>query len=126
MTRLLAVLLGGATGALLRYGTGLLVSHCAGASFPWATWAVNLIGCVLIGAAVPLLGALQMGEEVRLFLVVGLLGSFTTFSTYSLDTLALLGDGQGGAAFANAAGSLILGLACVWLGRAMADWVLTG
>ncbi len=126
MTRLLAVLFGGATGALLRYATGLLVSQYAGSSFPWATWVVNLVGCVLIGAAVPLLGALQLGEEVRLFLVVGLLGSFTTFSTYSLDTLALLGDGRSGAAFANAAGSLALGLLCVWMGRTLAEWMLAG
>lgn len=126
MTRLLAVALGGATGALLRYGIGVLVGSYAGSSFPWSTWAVNLAGCVLIGALVPLLGAMQVGDEARLFLVVGLLGSFTTFSTYSLDTLALWMDGRGIWAFVNAAGSLLLGLVCVWLGRVLADWLLVG
>lgn len=126
MIRILAVAVGGACGALLRYGTGLLVSHTVGSAFPWATWAVNLVGCVLIGASVPLLGALQVGDGVRLFLVVGLLGSFTTFSTYSLDTLALWIDGNGTWALANAAGSLILGLVCVGLGRALAEGLLAG
>lgn len=126
MMRILAVALGGTCGALLRYGTGILVSHYAGSSFPWSTWTVNLVGCVLIGASVPLLGAMQVGDEVRLFVVVGLLGSFTTFSTYSLDTLALWIDGNGTPAFLNAAGSLVLGLMGVWLGRTLVDWALAG
>jgi len=124
MTRLLAVALGGATGALLRYGMGLWVRHLVGTGFPWATWAVNLTGCVLIGASVPLLQALPMGEAGRLFLVLGLLGSFTTFSTYSLDTLALWADGHAIAAAVNAVGSLVLGLVGVWLGRLLALWAL--
>lgn len=120
----LAVALGGACGALARYGTGRLVAHVVDTPFPWATWAVNLVGCFLIGLAVPVLSGLDVADEARFFLVLGFLGSFTTFSTYSLDTLSLLVDGHATLALLNAAGSLLVGLVFVWLGRMVGDWIL--
>ena len=116
------VAVGGAAGAVSRYGLGLAVIRVWGSSLPLATVAVNLIGSFVIGLAVPLLLARPgASEALRLALAVGFLGSFTTFSTFSLDTLALLETGRTGWALANALGSVALGLACValgvWLGR---------
>jgi CrcB protein len=126
MTTIFSIALGGACGALARYGAGLLVRHLVDAPFPWATWTVNLVGCFLIGASLPLLSALPFGDQSRIFLVVGFLGSFTTFSTYSLDTLSLATNGHAVLALANAAGSVVAGLLCVWLGRMTADLVVAG
>jgi len=124
MNAFVAVGLGGACGALARFGAGWLVGRVVETPFPWATWAVNLVGCLLIGAVIPLLSDWAPGSNARLFLVVGFLGSFTTFSTYSLDTLGLLADGHVGWALLNAGGSVVLGLLCVWLGRQLALTVL--
>jgi len=120
----LAVALGGALGALTRYGAGRLVAHLFTPSFPWATWTVNLIGCLLIGMTVPLFGRLSGFEEARFFLVVGFLGSFTTFSTYCLDTVVLWGNNHGLFALLNVAGSVVCGLLLVAAGRAVSAWLL--
>lgn len=81
------VMIGGALGAGARYGVGLALAR---PGFPWATLAVNLLGGLLMG----LLAARAPTEGWRLFLGVGLLGGFTTFSAFSLDTLKLLQSGQ--------------------------------
>ena len=124
MPPVLAVALGGACGALARYGAGRLVAHLVEHPFPWGTWTVNLVGCFLIGMTVPLLGQPGAARELRFFLVVGFLGSFTTFSTYSLDTIGLWGGGHGLLALLNAVGSLACGLVLVAVGRAFAAWLL--
>ena len=124
MPAALAVALGGALGALTRYGAGRLVTHLFNPSFPWATWSVNLLGCLLIGMTVPLFGRLSGFEEARFFLVVGFLGSFTTFSTYCLDTVALWGNDHGLFALLNVAGSVVCGLLLVAAGREVSAWVL--
>lgn len=119
---LLWVALGGAVGAVGRYGVGLLAVRWWGTALPLGTVVVNLAGSFLIGLAVPLvLGKSGAPEPLRLALAVGFLGSFTTFSTFSLDTLALFEAGRPGWALANAVGSVVLGLGCVglgiWVGR---------
>jgi CrcB protein len=118
------VALGGACGALARYGAGRLVARVVEPPFPWGTWTVNLLGCFLIGMTVPLLGQLGGADRARLFLVVGFLGSFTTFSTFSLDTIALWGNGHGLLGLLNAAGSLLAGLLLVAAGRTLGAWLL--
>ncbi|PQJ34480.1 hypothetical protein BSZ35_07610 [Salinibacter sp. 10B] len=118
------VALGGACGALARYGAGRLVASLVEHPFPWGTWTVNLLGCLLIGMTVPLFGALSGAERARFFLVVGFLGSFTTFSTFSLDTMALWSSGHGLLGLANAVGSLACGLVLVAVGRACSAWLL--
>ncbi len=124
-TQFLLIAAGGALGATARYATGLLAVRLWGAGLPIGTWAVNILGSFLIGLAVPVIVAKGGASEgVRVALVVGFLGSFTTFSTFSLDTLALWDGGRPGWALANAAGSVVLGLAFaalgLWLGR---QWV---
>jgi CrcB protein len=102
---------GGALGSCARYALGRAVQHAAGGVFPWGTVAVNVLGCLAIGVLVPLLEA-RGASSVRwqLFLTTGVLGGFTTFSTFSRETVALLRAGHPGAASANAALSLA---ACV-------------
>ncbi|MDT0631005.1 fluoride efflux transporter CrcB [Rubrivirga sp. S365] len=113
--RLLFVALGGAVGAVARYGVGVAAVRLAGAGVPAGTWAVNALGCLAIGLAVPLV----TDDRARLALVVGVLGSFTTFSTYSADTVLLWEAGRRGLAVANAAGSVVVGVGFVALGLAL-------
>lgn len=124
MPAVFAIALGGACGALARYGAGRLVALFIEHPFPWGTWTVNLVGCFLIGMTVPLFGKLNAAESARFFLVVGFLGSFTTFSTFSLDTLALWGNGHGLLGLLNAVGSLACGLVLVAVGRSIGAWLL--
>ncbi|MFN3596877.1 MAG: fluoride efflux transporter CrcB [Rubricoccaceae bacterium] len=114
MRTLLLVSLGGALGTAARYGVGLAMLRLFGPGLPWGTWAVNAVGCFLIGAALPAFAEPEAGR--RLLLVVGFLGGFTTFSTFSADTYTLLVAGRTGWAVANAVGSVVVGLGAVWLG----------
>ena len=113
--RLLLVALGGAAGAVARYGVGLAAVRLSASGVPAATWAVNALGCLAIGLALPLV----TDDRARLALVVGVLGSFTTFSTFSADTVLLWEAGRRGLAVANAAGSVVVGVAFVALGLAL-------
>jgi len=117
--RLLAVALGGASGALLRYGAMLLTQRYLGQRFPWGTLLVNLLGCFLLGALLAWSSERSaLSEPTRLFLTVGLLGAFTTFSTFGHETLELLRDGATAAALGYVGASLLCGLAALFLGRA--------
>ena len=112
MERYLLVALGGALGSLLRYGLGAWVQGSLGAGFPWSTLFVNALGSFFIGLTI----RLSLSGEARLFLAVGVLGGFTTFSSLSYETLALLQGGEVGKALLYAFGSLFLGLLLAFLG----------
>ena len=116
MYKILLVAFGGALGAALRYGTHVLFARFTDGPLPLGTWTVNLAGCFLIGLLAPIMGRAGLAEQLRFFLIVGFLGSLTTFSTFTLETLDLWERGLGGGALVNAVGSLILGLLFVWLG----------
>ena len=119
---LLAVGTGGFFGAAGRYGMSLAVRRVVGpTAFPWATFGVNLLGCVAIGALSSMLLERQPPppEALRLLLITGLLGAFTTFSTFGLETLPLLRDRHMGLATAYVTGSVALGVAGVAIGRAL-------
>ena len=118
--RWLLVALGGAVGAAMRYGVGLVALRWP--ELAAGTWIVNAAGCLLIGLALPLV----RDESARLVLLVGVLGSFTTFSTYSADTVLLWEAGKPGWAAANAVGSVAVGLACVWAGLAIGRSLASG
>ena len=114
VTTYVQVALGGALGSVLRFWLGGVIGHKAGTPF-WGTLFVNVTGCFLIG----LLGNLREngpGEFDRYFLMVGVLGGYTTFSTFSLQTLELFRAGSPGLAVANVALSMVLCLLGVWLG----------
>lgn len=114
----LAVALGGALGSLARYWLGLLV---AGAALPWATILANVSGSLLIGLVAGGAGAGSrpaLGETARLFLTVGFCGGYTTFSSFSLQTVALVQAGRHGLALANVLLSVLSCLAATWAGLA--------
>ena len=122
MLELCAVALGGALGAVGRYAVGLAVAAFAPEAFlggfPVATLIANVFGCFVIGVLSALFeGPLAGRDHVRLFAVTGVLGGFTTFSTFSLETVQLLESGAWGMAGANAAVSLGACLAGVMAGK---------
>jgi CrcB protein len=110
---------GGGLGAVGRYALGSWVLARAGEGFPWGTLCVNWVGCLAIGAAGVALTAGAHAPGLRLFVVTGVLGGFTTFSAFGLETFELLADGEGSRAVLYVAGSLVGGLAAVALGVGM-------
>ena len=126
MKLLALVALGGAAGAVARYGVGGWIHGMTGAGFPWGTFVVNVAGCSILGLLMPLLQASVATPEARAFLAVGVLGGFTTFSTFSFESVALVQDGQWVRAAAYTLGSVGFGLAAAfagfWLGTALLHW----
>jgi len=108
------VALGGALGAMGRYMTGVAAVRVMGHGFPWGTLAVNIVGSFLMGVLVVVLGK-KGGTHMAPFLVTGMLGGFTTFSTFSLDVLTIYERGQVALAAGYAAASLILSLGAIAL-----------
>jgi fluoride exporter len=124
MPNLLLVMLGGAIGAGLRHLVGVVALARLGTGFPWGTLFVNLAGGLLIGLLAGWFARAGANEQMRLFFAVGLLGGFTTFSAFSLETFLMIERGQIGAAAAYAGasviGSVALLIAGLWLVRATA------
>ena len=113
---------GGFIGALARYGlSGLVHRQLPLATFPYGTLVVNLLGCLLIGILAGLADSRQLfAPEFRLFALIGVLGGFTTFSTFGYETLALIRNAEYLHAATNVSVHVVLGLALVWLGYGMA------
>lgn len=109
----LMVFLGGGIGSALRYAVSVVLN---GHGFPFGTFAVNVLGCFLIGLFGAAAGKFGWSESVRLLLTTGLCGGFTTFSTFSAEGLAFLKDGAYGAFALYAGASLVVGLLAVALG----------
>ena len=114
----LAVAFGGALGSMARHGVNLFFAHALERAVPYATAAVNLIGSAVIGllAALIATGRLHWSTQLRTFVFVGILGGFTTFSSFMLDTFTLGHGGDHAMAFWNVALQVALGLAAVWGG----------
>lgn len=110
---------GGALGALARYGIGYALPPSPG-GFPWATFTINVTGCLLIGALMVLVNGVWNGHRlVRPFLGVGVLGGYTTFSTYVVDIQRLVNHGSAGIALAYLAGTLVAALLAVYAGASL-------
>jgi CrcB protein len=121
LERTLVVGTGGFLGASARYLLGGVVYRWLPATFPWATFVINVTGCFGIGfLAVLAEERMLLGPGARLFLMVGVLGGYTTFSTFGYETIALLRDGSLGAASLNVLGQVALGLLAVWAGMTAA------
>ncbi|HEY5719463.1 MAG TPA: fluoride efflux transporter CrcB [Gammaproteobacteria bacterium] len=117
MSGLLAVAFGGACGALLRYGVANGVHGLLGRAFPYGTLTVNVSGCLLVGLLyVHLIERSALAPEWRLGLLVGVLGAFTTFSSFALETLALVEQGEPLRALVNILASVVTCLVACWLG----------
>lgn len=121
MKSILLVALGGAIGSVARFKlSGWVLHQTPNWRFPAGTFAVNIIGCLIAG----LLAGMAVKQDVftpeaRVFLFTGLLGGFTTFSAFGLETLLLLKRGEAGAAIANVVLSIAIGLLAAWLGYGM-------
>lgn len=117
LNQMAAVAAGGAAGAVMRWLMAGAVQRWAGGAFPWGTFAVNAIGSFLLGFLfVWLIERSTASELVRMALTVGMLGAFTTFSTYSLESVRLLQEGALGMAAANVFGQVFVCLVLTWLG----------
>ena len=123
MTRIwVFVGIGGFVGSVLRYATSGYVQQLTQSNtFSYGTIVVNVLGCFIIGFLSQLVESVGLlGPETRALLLPGFLGGFTTFSTFSNETLNLFLDGETPLAFANLAAHMVLGLGAVWAGRAVA------
>ena len=113
---LAVIAVGGVVGAEARYGAGLLLPHASGA-FPWSTLLVNALGCLLIGGLMVVLTETTAPHRLaRPFLGVGVLGGFTTFSTYAVDVQRLVLADRPASAVSYLVGTLVAALVAVWLG----------
>ncbi len=121
----IAISLGAIAGALSRYYIGLWLSQQVNNSFPYGTLFVNLTGCLAMGFFVTLVfeKIVTIPPEIRLMVAVGFLGSYTTFSTFKLDTVQLLEDRGATSATLYWLGSSILGVINVQLGSLLAQWL---
>ncbi|EJN04859.1 fluoride efflux transporter CrcB [Phyllobacterium sp. YR531] len=124
MNAILLVASGGAIGSVLRYLTGILMTRFFGAAFPYGTLAVNVIGGLLMGLFIELLTRRFEGsEELRLFVAIGILGGFTTFSSFSLDVVLLWQRGEAASAAFYVLLSVVLSIAALFLGLWLARTV---
>jgi CrcB protein len=123
MMTYLYVALGSALGGMARYGLALAAARLWGTGFPWGTILINVAGSFIIGFFGTLTqpaGPLPAAAGLRIFVMVGICGGFTTFSSFSLQTLELARDDSWGPAFANVALSVLACLAAVAAGHALA------
>jgi len=119
VTTYVLVAIGSALGGMARQWCGVAAVRLWGASFPWGTIGINIFGSLVIGAAAALTepqGRLPLNAFIRQFVIVGLCGGYTTFSSFSLQTMVLLRDGRWIEAVANVVFSVVLCLIAVGLG----------
>jgi CrcB protein len=122
MEKLWAVGTGGFLGSILRYALGGALGRLkAGWTFPLETLVINVVGCLMLGVLVGLGESRGVfSATTRAFLLIGLLGGFTTFSTFGYETFQLLRAGQWSGAFLSTTLQMVLGIAGVWAGQALA------
>lgn len=125
MLNFLWIILGGAIGTAARYGFSGLIARFFGETFPWGTIIVNITGCFIIGfffTATGTEGRWLVSPALRQFFMIGVCGGYTTFSSFSLQTLTLAEEGQWFKAGANVVVSVIFCLIAVWLGHFSATY----
>lgn len=120
MLNVLLVALGGAVGSVCRYLVGVWTLRWFGPSFPWGTLAVNVIGCFAIGLLTEMIARrFDASAELRLLVVTGLIGGFTTFSAFSLDAISLYERGATAAAASYVLASVVVSFGAVVAGLAL-------
>lgn len=123
MITYLWVALGGAMGSVFRFACSGMIAAAFGQTFPWGTLVVNVVGSFIIGFTATLTGPdgrLMVPSDARTFVMVGICGGFTTFSSFSLQTLSLMQDGEWLQAGWNVVLSVVLCMIFVWLGHVAA------
>ena len=109
--------MGGAIGSVMRYLLGVVSTHYFKGTFPLATFITNFLGCLIIGLLIGYFGKNEgLNPQLKLLLITGFCGGFTTFSTFAAENVQLLENGNYGLLFANVAGSVVLGIGGVILG----------
>ena len=122
MQKYLLIAAGGALGSIARFWVGSTISGRIGAKFPYGTFVINITACVILGFTLTYIGKRAgLNPAWRYFIPVGFIGAYSTFSTYEWETLSTLRSGAFTVGALYAVGSLILGLASVWAGTALAD-----
>lgn len=117
MTQLLAIAAGGAIGSVMRFVMSTWVYSLLGRGFPYGTLVVNVIGSLAMGfLTVVLIERMSLGPEWRAAILIGVLGGFTTFSSFSIETLNLIEAGAHAKAFANALLSVVICVGATWIG----------
>lgn len=124
MTGIILIALGGALGSILRFGVNTLTYRYFDIHFPWGTIFANLIGCFLIGIVWAVLDAFDEPKNLKLFLITGLLGGFTTFSSFALENFNMLRGGRFELAAANLLISNIAGILFVFIGYWLAFYAI--
>jgi CrcB protein len=120
MLNILLAAMGGAIGSVLRYLVGVFSVRWFGPSFPWGTLTVNVVGSFVIGLMVEVIARrFNASAEMRVFIVTGIIGGFTTWSSFTLDTMVLFERGATFAAAAYVIGSLVISFAAVFAGLAL-------
>jgi CrcB protein len=123
----LLVAIGGAIGATTRYLVADLVHRVASPYFPWGTFVVNITGCFVFGLIVAAGEASGvLGPLTRAFVLVGVLGGYTTFSSFTYETAALMRDGEMPAAIGNIVGQVVVGLLAFWIATVLVQVVAGG
>jgi CrcB protein len=115
-----AIAVGAAVGGLARYYLGMAIQQRTGVTFPWGTLVINVTGSLLLGFVIRYALAVEVSVELRALLTTGFCGGYTTFSTFSYETAALLEDGQYERAGAYAFGSVLISLAATFCGFLLA------
>ena len=109
--------IGGAIGSVMRYILGSIGAHYFKGIFPFSTFITNFLGCLIIGLLIGYFGkSNEINPQLKLLLITGFCGGFTTFSTFAAENVQLLENGNYGLLFANVAGSVVLGMGGVMLG----------
>jgi len=121
---ILMVAVGGAVGAVARYGLGGWVQGLVSTSFPMGTLVVNALGSMILGFTFLVMEGLALSAEVRAMVAIGFLGAFTTFSTFSYEAVVLFQGGEWMRGGVYVGGSVVLGLAGVMAGLALGSFFL--
>ncbi len=124
MKELIYIAIGGAVGALVRYVVSGIAYNYFGTGFSWGTLSVNLIGTFFIGFLWTIFERITIFPEFRVFIFIGFLGAFTTFSTYAFETLNFLREGEMGLALGNFLANNILGIGFVYLGMIVSKYMI--
>ncbi len=123
MLRIFYIGIGGAVGAVSRYWLSGVTQRIFNGGFPWGTLSVNLIGSLTIGFLWGMFESVVVAQNVKIMIFIGLLGSFTTFSTFSLETFHLIRDGEYNLFLVNTIASFLLGIALVFAGYFISQYL---